>query len=95
MILPSDSEGWPKAIAEGMFWGCVPIGNRVSCVPFMLDYGKRGVLLEMNLENDAKQISDCILDVNDYLSRSIAGQKWSQHYTLNVFEEKIKQLIIN
>jgi glycosyltransferase involved in cell wall biosynthesis len=21
VVLPSDSEGWPKAIAEGMFWG--------------------------------------------------------------------------
>jgi hypothetical protein len=22
------SEGWPKAIAEGMFWGCVPLAYR-------------------------------------------------------------------
>jgi glycosyltransferase involved in cell wall biosynthesis len=36
------SEGWPKAIAEGMFWGCIPVGTAVSCVPFMLDEGKRG-----------------------------------------------------
>jgi hypothetical protein len=31
-----------KAIAEGMFWGCIPVGTAVSCVPFMLDEGKRG-----------------------------------------------------
>ena len=56
MILPSQSEGWPKAIAEGMFWGCVPIATPVSCVPFMLDYGERGVLLQMNLEQDVQQL---------------------------------------
>jgi hypothetical protein len=31
-----------------MFWGCVPIVTSVSCIPFMLDYGKRGVLLDKN-----------------------------------------------
>ncbi|WP_324721969.1 glycosyltransferase family 4 protein [Salinimicrobium sp. HB62] len=46
VILPSRSEGWPKAVAEGMFFGCIPIASRVSCVPWMLDYGKRGVLLQ-------------------------------------------------
>ncbi|SDL40810.1 Glycosyltransferase involved in cell wall bisynthesis [Salinimicrobium catena] len=45
VILPSRSEGWPKAIAEGMFYGCIPIATPVSCVPWMLDYGSRGILL--------------------------------------------------
>jgi hypothetical protein len=49
VLLPSNSEGWPKAIAEGMFWGCVQLQTAVSCVPYMLDYGKEG-LLEMDLE---------------------------------------------
>lgn len=35
-ILLSKSEGWPKAIAEAMFWGCVPVASKVSCVPWML-----------------------------------------------------------
>ena len=30
VILPSRSEGWPKAIAEGMFLGCIPVASRVS-----------------------------------------------------------------
>jgi hypothetical protein len=28
VLLPSNSEGWPKATAEGMFWGCIPMANR-------------------------------------------------------------------
>lgn len=36
VILPSRSEGWPKAIAEAMFFGCIPIATPVSCVPWML-----------------------------------------------------------
>ncbi|AVR43816.1 glycosyl transferase [Christiangramia fulva] len=44
-ILPSRSEGWPKALAEGMFFGCIPIGTEISCVPWMLGEGSRGILL--------------------------------------------------
>ncbi|SHG65970.1 Glycosyltransferase involved in cell wall bisynthesis [Salegentibacter echinorum] len=36
LILASKSEGWPKAVAEAMFFGCIPIVTSVSCVPWML-----------------------------------------------------------
>ena len=39
IILLSKSEGWPKVIAEAMFWGIVPITSKVSCVPWMSDNG--------------------------------------------------------
>ena len=45
VILPSKSEGWPKAIAEGMFFGCIPIATPVSCVSWMLADGSRGILV--------------------------------------------------
>ena len=52
------SEGWPKVIAEGMFWGCLPIATRVSCVPNMLNNGKRGIILELTLQEDVKKNND-------------------------------------
>ncbi|MGW1455089.1 glycosyltransferase family 4 protein [Salegentibacter agarivorans] len=58
VVLLSKSEGWPKALAEGMWYGCIPIATRVSCVPWMLKapsapegvtgeiiLAKRGILL--------------------------------------------------
>ena len=95
VILPSDSEGWPKALAEGMFWGCVPMARAVSCVPFMLDYGKRGILVTLDLDNDLRQISDCVFDETIYSTMSTAAQKWSQQFTLNLFEQKINRLMAN
>ncbi|WP_457910689.1 glycosyltransferase family 4 protein [Salegentibacter sp. HM20] len=35
-VLLSRSEGWPKAIAEAMWFGCVPVTSSVSCLPWML-----------------------------------------------------------
>lgn len=94
VILPSKSEGWPKAIAEGMFWGCVPIATKVSCIPFMLDYGNRGILLQMNLDKDLIQIESVFLNHKYFEAKSHLALKWSQEYTTDFFETEIKKLIV-
>ena len=95
VILPSESEGWPKALAEGMFWGCVPIATAVSCIPFMLDAGERGILLTNNLEKDRLQIQSLIQDESEYSRRRQEASDWSRKYTLDVFEEEIKKLLVS
>lgn len=94
VVLPSDSEGWPKVIAEGMFWGCVPIATKVSCVPFMLDYGNRGVLLEMDLNSDILQIETVLNNQNLFNSKQIAGTAWSRGFTIDSFEAEIKNILL-
>jgi glycosyltransferase involved in cell wall biosynthesis len=93
VVLPSDSEGWPKAIAEGMFWGCVPLATPVSCVPFMLDQGKRGVLLAMDLEKDGKKTETLLINQMDFDTKSENALNWSRKYTLDVFEREIGDLL--
>jgi glycosyltransferase involved in cell wall biosynthesis len=93
VVLPSDSEGWPKAIAEGMFWGCVPLATPVSCVPFMLDQGKRGILLEMCLEDDSLQIEALLQAPIDFDTKRENASEWSRNYTLDVFEQEIRDLL--
>jgi glycosyltransferase involved in cell wall biosynthesis len=95
VILPSKSEGWPKAIAEGMFWGCVPIATPVSCLPFMLDYGNRGVLLAMHLERDFTQVETILHDQMDFDFKRNKASDWSRNYTLNAFEGAIKELLVS
>ncbi|KRD07452.1 glycosyl transferase [Flavobacterium sp. Root901] len=93
VILPSRSEGWPKAIAEGMFWGCVPLATNVSCVPYMLNDQKRGIILEMNLKKDVIQIENLLLDQITYKNLSELAAQWSQNYTIEVFENEIEKLV--
>lgn len=94
VLLPSKSEGWPKAIAEGMFWGCVPIATKISCVPFMLDYGNRGILMDMNLDKDVSQIEAVIANKDNFFSKSKLAHDWSQNYTTDLFQSEIKKLLI-
>lgn len=95
MVLPSKSEGWPKVVAEAMFWGCVPVSSRVSCVPDMLDYGTRGVLLEMNLEQDSENIAALLKAPEEYKNKAEKAMLWSRRYTLDYFESEIKSFLKN
>ncbi len=94
LILPSRSEGWPKVIAEAMFWGCLPIASKVSCVPDMIDNGARGILLEMDTDQDVAQIESLIHNSNSYRSKVGQAVNWSQKYTLDLFEQEISALLI-
>lgn len=93
VLLPSESEGWPKVIAEGMFWGCVPLATEVSCVPFMLDFGKRGVLLTKDLDKDIMQLESLLKNKSEYDDIQKKAASWSRAYTMDVFEEEIRKMV--
>ena len=91
-ILPSKSEGWPKALAEGMFFGCIPISTKISCVPWMLDDGKRGILIEAGLDDAVNEIQRVIKNEN-LNEMSKAAQLWSQEYTVEKQVSEIKKIL--
>lgn len=92
-ILPSRSEGWPKAIAEGMFWGCIPLATPVSCLPSMLADGARGVLLSLDIEKDTAALSDLLRNPERALQMSAAAAAWSRQFTMDRFEAEIRKLL--
>lgn len=92
-ILPSKSEGWPKALAEAMFYGCIPIATKISCVPWMLGQGARGILIDPESISAVNSI-ETIFDAHDKMQQmSEDAMKWSQRYTLDYFQAEIKELL--
>jgi glycosyltransferase involved in cell wall biosynthesis len=93
-ILPSKSEGWPKAIGEGMFHGAIPISTEISCLPWILDYGSRGILIDSDLDFAVLQIMSELNKGDSYLnSMSKKAQEWSQQYTLERLEREIESVV--
>ncbi|AJR03794.1 glycosyltransferase family 4 protein [Siansivirga zeaxanthinifaciens] len=93
LILASQSEGWPKAVAEAMFFGCIPIATSVSCVPYMLGDGTKGILIDTDLQAAITQITAALQDAMGLKQMSELASHWSQQYTLDVFEDAIKKLL--
>lgn len=94
LLFFSKSEGWPKAVAEAMFWGCVPITTSVSCVSDMLGNGTRGVLVEADKNEINKAIKSYLNNTEIYKIHAQNGMDWSQQYTLDLFENEIEKLLI-
>lgn len=93
LILPSKSEGWPKVIAEAMFWGVIPLVTPISCVPWMLGGGARGIVLDLDVSTDVSAFAKALKDRNRLKEMSLQGQQWSHQYTLDAFENSIKKLL--
>jgi glycosyltransferase involved in cell wall biosynthesis len=93
LVFLSKSEGWPKVVAEAMFWGCIPLASKVSCVPEMLGNGRRGALVAYSVEEITTQIQNYLNDVKTYQRTKAEAIAWSQQITLNRFESEIEKLV--
>jgi glycosyltransferase involved in cell wall biosynthesis len=93
LILASKSEGWPKAIAEAMFFGCIPISTSISCVPYMLDHGKRGILIVPDVDKAPINIVNYLNDKDRLKDISQEAINWSRQFTIEKFEKDIISLI--
>lgn len=92
LVFASQSEGWPKVVAESMFWGCIPITTPVSCVPQMLNHGERGFLLGKG-ETADRIIRRLLESPEEFEAISEKASRWSRTYTLEYFEEEIAKLL--
>ncbi len=93
LIFLSRSEGWPKAVSEAMWWGCIPITTPISCVPWMLDNGARGELVNGNIQTIASLVEEYFSHQERFNIKSEKAMQWSREYTLERFEEEIHSFI--
>ena len=93
LVFISRSEGWPKVVAESLFWGCVPITTAVSCVPEMVGHGSRGKLVTNNATEIVDAIQYYLNSPQQYEAASQNGMAWSRQYTLERFENDIKKIL--
>ncbi|MBN1118682.1 MAG: glycosyltransferase [Bacteroidales bacterium] len=93
LVFISRSEGWPKAVAEAMWWGCVPITTAVSCVPQMLGVDERGFLVENNPEQIGNIIEQIVHLPLKFEKLSNKSKMWARDYTLEKFQTEIIKLL--
>ncbi len=93
LVFISKSEGWPKVVAEAMFWSCLPISSKVSCVPFMLGNGERGSIVNKSKNQIIIELEKYVKNESIYLNKVVKAKNWSQQFTLEKFESEIKNVL--
>jgi glycosyltransferase involved in cell wall biosynthesis len=93
LVLVSETEGWPKSIAEGMAFGLACIGSDIGLVPQMLGEG-RGFTVppreEIALTNVLRQIASSP-DRLEPMRQSAAA--WAQRYSLEGLRDALNTLM--
>ena len=94
IILPSDSEGFPKVIAEAGAYGCVPIVSKVGSIVHYIN-SSNGYLLS---QNNSRSIYNnlCLVNVSREHLKSKAKKvvELSKDFTFEKYTKNIQKLIL-
>jgi glycosyltransferase involved in cell wall biosynthesis len=92
LVLASETEGWPKSIAEGMAFGLACIGSNVGFVPQMLE--GRGFGVTPRDEDGLTAALLRIAESPDRLAEMRQGAAvWAQRYSLEGLRDALRDLM--
>ncbi len=83
LVLPSLSEGTPRALVEARGFGCPVVATRVGGIPSSVDDGRTGLLVA---PNDSRQLASAIERVlsDDPLRRRLIAEGLRESHTYSV-----------
>lgn len=95
IVLPSDSEGFPKVIAEAASFRCVPVVSDVSSISQYVFHKRSGVLLpDTTVDLIADSIIQLLLDREQLKNMADASQQMASQFTYERFCTRIKNEIL-
>lgn len=95
IILPSVSEGFPKVIAEGCNYGCIPLVSDISCIGQYVKQGVNGFLIDISdAKSVEKAIRNCLSNRNLPLMAENAHQ-CATLFTYSRYNERITSYLIS
>lgn len=94
LLLPTAaSEGWPKALSEGMAYGVVPIVGAVSSIPqFLAEFGTGVAIPPFNIEQFVAAIQDYLQKPAQWKQQSQNGLKVAEYFTFSHHLQAVRTL---
>jgi glycosyltransferase involved in cell wall biosynthesis len=93
LVLASEAEGWPKAIAEAMSFGVVCLGSARGFIPRMLEDG-RGVLVQPgDVEGLATALAAVAGEPERHLAIGRRAADWARRYSLEGLADALRALL--
>jgi len=93
LLLPSNTEGWPKVLSEGMAFGVVVLASKVSCIPQILAETDAGVSIEpTDLNLYTKTILHLVKNPHEWYEKSHNAAISGKLFSYTNYLAKLKQL---
>ncbi|EMI17648.1 glycosyl transferase group 1 [Rhodopirellula maiorica SM1] len=93
LVLASDTEGWPKAIAEAMACGLVCVGSDRGLVPWMLGEGRGFVVPARDIDSLTNTLERIATSPDQQVDVSRRAAEFSQRYSLETLRDALRELL--
>jgi glycosyltransferase involved in cell wall biosynthesis len=93
LVLVSQTEGWPKAIVEGMAFGLVTIGSNLGLIPEMLGEERGFVVPPRDIEALANTLRQILAGAEQHAAMRERAAVWSEGYSLDSLRESLRTLL--
>lgn len=94
LVLVSETEGWPKAIAEAMAFGLLCIGNDRGLVPEMLAGGRGFSIPVGEAGRLAETLRGILANPTAYRQMRVEAARWGQRYSLEHLAGALREVMI-
>lgn len=94
LLLPSESEGWPKVLSEGMAYGLVPVAGAVGSIPqYLRRFGTGAGLDPTDVDGFAAKIATYIADPAVWLEESRRAVEAARCFSYSHYLESVDVLL--
>ena len=94
LVLPSQSEGWPKVLSEAMAYGVVPLAGRVGSIGELLGRARVGKALDFeDITAFADSVSEDLHNPQQWRMESDRAKEFASRFTYARYLERIGSLV--
>jgi glycosyltransferase involved in cell wall biosynthesis len=94
ILLPSQSEGWPKVLSEAMAYGVVPLASAVGSIPeYLADFGTGRAIRNTSPAGYVKAISEYALKAGLWLDESHKALQAARQFTYARYLQAVRELL--
>lgn len=93
LVLASETEGWPKAIVEGMAFGLVAIGSDVGLVTEILGSGRGFTVKPGDVDALTLVLRNVLKEPGQYSDMREKAAAWARQYSIEALRDSIRTLL--
>lgn len=95
LVLASESEGWPKVVAEAMAFGLVPVASKRGLLPWMLADGRGFIVPPGDATAVARAVEALLADPDELPRRGRLAAAWAGERTLDGLRVALAELLVD